>query len=174
MSPGHRRLAVACLHPMRRTLMRLLGYTMMTFAGFGFLGLFNKPPASPVGAGIILGMLALGGLGLAWPRRVAPATPVLASGVTVEQAVLQAARTLHGRMTVAEVAAESGLSMADVDTALTRMETDNVCTSLVGESGIVVYLFSEFEDPDAKRQIFAGDEDLRRRALSRNAQKTQT
>ncbi len=145
---------------MAHQMLKVLGYTMMGVSALGFVGVFTKPPSSPFGAAFILALIAAGGVGLVWPRKVAGGSAVVAD-VALEHAVLKTARSLKGRVTVAEVAADTGLPMARVDAELRRMERSNVCASLVGESGILVYLFAEFEDVDAKKDIFAGDAEQR-------------
>lgn len=154
---------------MKQGFFKLLGWTMLVTSGLGFVGVVSKPPDSPFGTAFILALIAGGGVGLVWRRggevAALPAPVAVANGLTLESAVLKTARALKGRVTVAEVAAESGLPMAQVEAELQRMEVHNVCTSLVGESGIIVYLFTEFEDAQAKQDIFAGDEERRAAAL---------
>ncbi len=145
---------------MAHTMLKVLGYSMLGFSALGFAGVVNKPPSSPYGAAFVLALIAAGGVGLVWPRKVAGAPAEVADGA-LEHAVLKTARSLKGRVTVAEVAADTGLPMARVEAELRRMERSNVCGSLVGESGILVYLFAEFEDVDAKKDIFAGDAEQR-------------
>ena len=135
---------------------KLLGWTMVVVSALGFVGVVNKPPPSPYGASVVLGLIALGGVSLLWKNR---RTVVAAREVdlVVEKAVLKAARALAGRVTAAEVAADSGLSLHAVGEELARLERSGTCTSLVGESGILIYLFAEFENPASKRDVFAGE-----------------
>jgi hypothetical protein len=143
---------------------KAIGWTMLVMSSLGFMGILNKPPPSPGGAALVLGLMLMGGVGLVWPRKAEPATG--STTLAAEQGVLRTARALNGRVTAAEVAAETGLSLQAVNGELARLERDGACTSLVGESGILVYLFAEFENPEAKKDVFAGDEERRLREHS--------
>jgi len=159
---------------MGRTFSKILGVGMVTVASLGFAGIFNKPPDNPGGAAIILALIALGGGTLLWSAFKAAPAKTQQNVLAVEQAVLRTAHALVGRVTAAEVATHHGFSVVEVQAELHRLETLGVCSSLVAESGMVVYLFNEFEDPRAKREIFYGEESQDQRAAARAAQRTPT
>jgi hypothetical protein len=70
----------------------------------------------------------------------------------VEALVLRAARAQAGRITPAAVAAATALPYADAKAELDRLVQAGACTVVVGEGGLVVYRFVEFEDASAKRE----------------------
>lgn len=149
---------------MAATVYRVLGWVMVCTASLGVVGVLDKPPRNPGGVAVILCLLAAGGVRLLWTnRRSVTEAPAM---LPTEQAVLKTARKLNGRVTAAEVAAESSLPLHSVQEELDRLEKAGACTSLVGETGIMVFLFAEFEDPSAKQDVFAGDEERRLREHS--------
>ncbi len=70
----------------------------------------------------------------------------------VEALVLRAARAQKGRITPAEVAAATALPYTEAKEELERLTQSGACTVVVGEGGLVVYRFPEFEGDDAKRE----------------------
>lgn len=75
-----------------------------------------------------------------------------AGQLPVEALVLRAARASGGRITPAEVAAATALPYTEAKAELDRLAEAGACQVVVGEGGLVVYRFPEFEDGDAKRE----------------------
>lgn len=67
--------------------------------------------------------------------------------------VLNVARQHRGRITPAEVGAHAGLPLNRVRDILERLVNEGFCQQLVGESGLVVYYFPEFESERSKRDV---------------------
>ena len=66
--------------------------------------------------------------------------------------VLRTAKAQKGRVTPAEVAAATALPYQDAKSELERLAAGGACQVVVGEGGLVVYRFPEFEGDEAKRE----------------------
>lgn len=67
--------------------------------------------------------------------------------------ILRAAHQLGGRVTIAEIAADTALEVLDVKRELDAMARENICQLQVGEEGVIVYDFPEFVSDKAKLPI---------------------
>jgi hypothetical protein len=139
-----------------RFLIQALGWTLIAFAVAGVAAQVDSTHTgqSPgVAMGIALIVLCGGGGGLLvragrrMSRAVQSGAP---AGPSVEQRVLAAARTHHGRVTAVSVAAEGKVTLEQARTELERLAKENACRMDVSADGLVVFRFPEFETSEAK------------------------
>ena len=78
----------------------------------------------------------------------------LEAGASRDSLVLQVARSAGGRVTAAEVAADTVLSYEMAAAELERLAGVGACRMVVSEAGVVVYHFPEFEDAAAKGRTY--------------------
>lgn len=77
------------------------------------------------------------------------------AGLPITNMVLRVARKHHGRITPVEVAADTALSIEEAKEELDKMVKTRACQLIVGEGGLLVYYFPEFESDRHKQDIFS-------------------
>lgn len=82
-------------------------------------------------------------------RKAVPETATT-SGLPIVNQILRLAKQHKGRITAAEVLAETSLELEDVKKALDELAYAGTCQLIVGEKGTQVYYFAEFEDATSK------------------------
>lgn len=108
----------------------VLGFILASLFLFGGLALIRRPrqgatPAMPPAEALL-------------PVEQAPAL----SSRDVERAVLTCAKEHGGRVTIAEVAAETDLTFTESKAVLERLQREGACTVDVTEQGAFIYEFS--------------------------------
>jgi hypothetical protein len=102
---------------------------------------------SPLGLVLVAGAVAYaifaGGRG---KKKAAPAL----DGLPAVNQILRIAREHKGRITAAEVLAQTSLELEDVKKTLDELAYAGTCQLLIGEKGTQVYYFAEFESAAAK------------------------
>ncbi len=132
-------------------------------AGLGFFAAaLVFLPSDPIAVSIlevIVGSSLLAG-GLDQIRKIVKATPnaadtaaLEATQVDAERVILQVARAHAGRVTAAEVAADSALSYRDAAANLKQMVSDGLCVEKVMEEGTSFFYFPEFASAERKRDM---------------------
>jgi hypothetical protein len=71
--------------------------------------------------------------------------------------VLRLAREHKGRLTVAEVLAETTLSLPEAQKTLDELAYAGACQLIVGERGMQIYYFAEFENTASKESDALSD-----------------
>lgn len=71
-------------------------------------------------------------------------------GKPIFNQILRIAKEHKGRITTAEVLAETSLDLEEVKKALDELAYAGACQLIVGEKGTQVYYFAEFESEEAK------------------------
>jgi hypothetical protein len=71
-------------------------------------------------------------------------------GLPAVNQIMRLAKEHKGRLTVAEVLAESSLELDEVRRTLDELAYAGTCQLIVGEKGTQVYYFAEFEDAATK------------------------
>jgi hypothetical protein len=104
---------------------------------------------------LVGGLFSAAGLGLCLLAYRAGLARALARVVPDAEAPLgvrltRLARKLGGRLTIAEAVAETGGEHAVVHATLDELASSGTCQLLVGEQGLLVYEFPEFQDAQAK------------------------
>jgi hypothetical protein len=135
--------------PRRRTMQRFLAWVLILFGAFiGLLGivlLFTAPTAEtpdPKEGGIAFLIIALVFIvpGIAWYLRSVKRDRALRDDMS-EKAVLAVAARNGGRVTVAQVALETRLTMEEAETALNTLCGKNIAQPDILDDGTVVYTF---------------------------------
>ncbi|MCY1014941.1 hypothetical protein [Pyxidicoccus sp. MSG2] len=152
---------------------------MRSFAGwflviFGLVGYaaeidnLRKGTTENTAVGFVLATAcALGGAALIRAARRAKLPPELRERLDVEQlparsprdiekAVLACAQQHDGRVTIAEVAAESDLSFTEAKAALEELSRAGACTVDVTDQGAFIYEFIGLLPREAKREALDG------------------
>ena len=75
---------------------------------------------------------------------------VAAQEMPITNQILRVARQLQGRVTAVEVAAETDIPLDQIKAELERLAVKHNCQMTVGEAGLVVYYFPEFENAHSK------------------------
>ena len=86
------------------------------------------------------------------PSKADPAA-LEATQVDAERVILQVARAHSGRVTAAEVAADTALSYRDAAANLKQMVADGLCVEKVMEEGTSFFYFPEFASAQHKRDM---------------------
>lgn len=86
--------------------------------------------------------------------------------------ILRIAREHQGRITAAEVLAETQLELEEVKTTLDELTYAGTCQLVVGEKGTQVYYFPEFEDAATKRVDVLDTSDAAEISRARQARET--
>ena len=100
---------------------------------------------------LLSGLSVSGGLLVRRNLRQSPSA-VPRTAAEREQAVLSLAESKHGRLTVAEVAADCHLSLDDGKKALDTFVLQGAAEMLISHGGVLVYSFPGFLSDDAKAE----------------------
>ena len=93
-----------------------------------------------------LASAALGAAGVVIARRARRGTSKIDAQLA-EQEILRVARAHDGRITAAEVAAESAVPLAQAGEMLEALSGKGACRMSVAEAGILVFEFPELQSP---------------------------
>lgn len=115
------------------------------FSGFGMLSAMFTTPEQL--SAMILGTAVTGFAPLAagyYIRRQYKKTSQVDELAHFEQSVLSAVRANNGRITVAQLALSSGMSIDDCQNALNYMVSKSILSPEINEDGTVLYINREF------------------------------
>ncbi len=87
----------------------------------------------------------------------APAPQPASEGLPTVNRILRIAREHKGRITAAEVLAETALSLEVVRQTLDELTYAGTCQLIVGDRGMQIYYFPEFEDAASKQSDALAD-----------------
>ena len=140
-----------------------IGWTLLMFGLIGFAveidDLVSGPSTNTAIGFLMAAAFCAGGTALIRSvrrrntRRLAAVAAQAPQRMTSSNLILRVARDRKGRITPAEVAAETTISIRQAKVELDKLVEDGFCQELVGESGVIVYRFPEFESTDAKRDV---------------------
>jgi hypothetical protein len=137
-----------------RTLVRVIGGFLMAFALVGVAVEIDNARTGKdrdkVGVGIAMIFIFGGGGAALW--RASSRIGMAASGPR-STTVIRAAQKHAGRITAAEVAADTTLTFEEAKAELDRLSKAGACEIVVGDAGILVYRFPEFENAANKKDI---------------------
>jgi hypothetical protein len=135
-----------------RVLIKVLGWTSILLALSAIAAQIDESSKGKSEGGLVAGVFVIlifgggGALLLRTARRMKAAADASgASGPTVEQRVLAAARQHRGRVTAVSVAADGKVSLEEARVELERLAKENACLMEVSADGLVQFRFPEFE-----------------------------
>jgi hypothetical protein len=154
---------------------RLIGGITSSVGALGMLGMGIQVAergvmqGNQIGGALICVLLLVSGASLLLSSRKA-AQPVSTTTEAIEQRALLAAKKLGGRITANELATEAAIPLAAAEAELEDLHKRGACNLLIGESGVMVFHFPEFESAQAKQDIEVDDR-ARAAARARQAEK---
>ena len=136
-----------------RTLVAVVGWTFIAFSLIFVAVEFDdhaqqKTKNANVGIALIIACAGGGALMVRASRRMG--RPDDSSRTTI---IIRAAQKRGGRITAAEVVTDTSLSFEEAKIELERLGKAGACEVVVGDAGILVYRFPEFENPANKTDV---------------------
>ena len=128
-----------------RVVAQIVGWLLVSFALIGFAKECDDARSHKqrnVGVGIAM-IAIFGGAGALLIRTARKAGR--GEGVPRATEIIRAAQKRGGRITAAEVAADTTIPFDEAKGELDRLAKAGACEVVVGEAGILVYRFPEFE-----------------------------
>jgi hypothetical protein len=136
-----------------KVFLRVLGSLMLAFALIGAAKECDDArhhQSKEVGMGIAL-IVIFGGAGAGlWY-----AASRIGGSIARSTMVIQVAQKHRGRVTASEIAAASTLTFDEAKAELDRLAKAGACEVIVGDAGIMVFRFPEFESPTFKKDEFS-------------------
>jgi hypothetical protein len=136
-----------------RTFQLVLGWVFVAFAVI-FIAVViddaNQHKAENPGVSLALAAIFGGGGALIIRAARRSGKPDAASRATT---VIRAAQKRGGRITAAEVVADTSIAFEDAKLELDKLHKAGACEVVVGDAGILVYRFPEFEDAANKNDV---------------------
>jgi hypothetical protein len=136
-----------------KTFLRVLGAFLVAFALIGVAkecddARHNQSKDTGVGLALVI-IFGGGGAALFYAASRLGAGAVAPPSTTI----IRAAQKRGGRITAAEVAADTTLTFEQAKVELERLSKAGGCEVVVGDAGLLVYRFPEFESSDNKKDV---------------------
>lgn len=131
---------------------RFFAWNLIGVGSIGLVSLFSTSakPDSPMGVLIVSLGLALSGLLLLRPRKQ-PLSPAHAN-VSLDARILKIVAAHQGRVSIASVADDANITVAQATDALGKMHRAGRCLR-EESSGVSIFVFEEFASEEAKHRM---------------------